>query len=364
MIDQHAHPFSLRGGPLDLSSISLDVLTDEDAEARRRHEGPTRLFHELLTTRLSAWLRCAPEELSSARDAASANWERYASSLFADAGITDLIVDTGLDGEAGTDVEYLGWASGCGVHPIVRLDPTVDRLIGEGASASEIVGAVERLMAESASAGAVGFKTILAYRTGLAVQPNASIVDASRSLADHPELPVRRRGKALRDVVLRRALGVAADLGRPFQIHTGFGDSDIRLAEANPLLLEELLRTPEGQAATIVLIHGAFPWTSEVAFLATVKPNVHAEISLSPIFAPLWTGDRLARLVDLAPTTKVLAGTDGHGEPEVFWFAAHVLRDAWRQVAVGLEVAGARHAWVEEAGRAIFEDNARRLYGL
>jgi uncharacterized protein len=219
-------------------------------------------------------------------------------------------------------------------------------------------------MTKAAADGAVGFKTIAAYRTGLRIDPTVTMDDAEASLADHRGTPVRRRGKACRDLVLRRALGVAADLGLPFQVHTGFGDSDIRLSESDPLLLEELLRTPEGSAATLVLIHGAYPWHEQLAYLAMVTPNVHAEISLHQLFSPMTTADRLLRLLDLAPATKVLLGTDGHAEPELFWFGAEMLREAWHAVAGRLREAGARARWVDGVESAIFEGNARRLYGI
>src|SRR5207245_4090941 len=85
--------------------------------------------------------------------------------------------------------------------------------------------------------------------------------------------PLKRRAKPLRDFLVRRALGFAAESGLPFQFHTGFGDSDIRLSEANPLLLEDLLRTPEGTAADVVLIHGSFPYHEEPAYLAAARPR-------------------------------------------------------------------------------------------
>jgi hypothetical protein len=57
----------------------------------------------------------------------------------------------------------------------------------------------------------------------------------------------------------------------------------------------------------------------------------------------------------------VLFGTDGHGAPETHWFAATVLRDAWREVAARLSTA-TRPAWVDRAAQLMFHDNAARLY--
>jgi len=364
LIDQHAHPFSLRGGPLDLAAVSLDVRYDADADRRRHRDGSARLFQELMTVRLSERLGCDAEALPAARAEAALDWRAYCAGLFADAGITDLVMDAGISAEGGSQLDDLGRLSGCGIHPIFRLEPMVDRLIEAGASAREIVTAVEEAMAKAAADGNVGFKTIAAYRTGLRVDPDATVAEAEASLEREANVPVRRRGKACRDLVLRRALGVAAELQLPVQVHTGFGDSDIRLAEADPLLLEELLRTPEGSTATLVLIHGSYPWHEQLAYLATVKPNVYAELSLHVLFSALTTADRLQRILDLAPATKVLAGTDGHGEPELFWFGGSVLRDAWTVVAMRMREAGARPAWVADCERMVFEDNARRLYGI
>lgn len=362
MIDDHCHPFSLDREPLDLSSLSLDIGHEPGADERRRAIGPSRVAHELLAARLAARLGCEPEDLGAARERAAEDWQAYVSALFADAGITALIMDPAWPPDAAARLEDYETVSGCSVHPILRIDPIVDRAIEDGAGAEEIVGTVLDAMAKAVWRGFVGFKTILAYRTGLDVSPDATIRESRASLRE--EVPVRRRGKALRDLVFRRALGVAVDLERPFQVHTGIGDSEIRLREANPLLLEEVLRTSEGSAARVVLIHGSYPWHEELAYLASTKPNVFADVSLSNLFAPVMASDRLLRIIDLAPVRKILLGTDGYHQPELFWFGATVLQDAWQRVARSLADAGVREGWIARAGSLIFEENARALYGI
>jgi uncharacterized protein len=364
LIDQHAHPFALAGGPLDVASLTLDIRTDDSADERRRRDGPQRTFQEVLTVRLAARLGCDAEELSVARAEASRDWPTYCAGLFGDGGITDLVLDTGYVAEGESHLADYAQLSGCGVHPIFRLEPLLDRLIEEGGGAAEAVSTIEEAMAKGAAGGSVGFKTITAYRTGLAIDPGVTLSEAEESLRREGGVPVRRRAKPLRDFVLRRALAVSAELGLPIQIHTGLGDSDIRLAESDPLLLEELLRTPEGSAATVVLIHGAYPWHEQLAFMAAVIPNVYAELSLHQLFSPLTTTDRFLRVLDLAPASKVLVGTDGHAEPELFWFGALMLREAWAAVAMRFEEAGARPGWIDGVERAIFEENARLLYGI
>ena len=153
------------------------------------------------------------------------------------------------------------------------------------------------------------------------------------------------------------------ELGLPLQVHTGFGDSDLRLADADPLGLDDVLRTPEGKHAAVVLIHAAYPWHEKVAYLAAVRPSVWAEFSLVNLLSPATSGQRLLNLIELAPTGRILVGSDGHGAPETHWHALWVLRRAWAEVR-GLLGGIARDSWLDGVEQAIFAGNARELYRL
>jgi predicted TIM-barrel fold metal-dependent hydrolase len=304
-----------------------------------------------------------PAEAITARDVRAAqDWTAWVRALFDDANIAGMVLDEPLN-EPRRTAEYEA-SAGRPVWSMGRIDPLVDDLLGAGASAAEIVTAVEEAMAEAAAGGCVAFKTALAYRTGLGVDPAVDVAAAQRSIDAERDVPLRRRAKPLRDLVMRVAIGRAADLDKPFQFHTGFGDSDIRLAESDPLLLEELLRTPEASAARIVLIHGSFPWHQRAAYLASVRANVWLELSLSNLFAPVGVADRMLEILDLAPRDRVLLGSDGHNQPETHWFGCRVLADAWVDVAARLARAGAQDAWIDATRQALFEGTARAVYGL
>lgn len=364
MIDSHCHPLVGAGGRLDLSQISLGVEPGAAGADRSRRLGGGRLWQDLLQVRLARHLGCAPQELAEARLAASRNRRSYVAGLFRAAELEGLVVDTGWGGRAPERLAATAAVAGCPLRPMLRLEAVIEGAITEGATAAECRAQLEAAVREAADGGYQGLKTVLAYRTGLAVDPNADLDAADRSLRQGGELPVRRRGKALRDWLLRTAMGWAAELDWPLQVHTGLGDSEIRLAEADPLLLSDCLGSPEGSAATVVLIHGGYPWHEAVAHLVLCQPNVYAELSLVNLFAPALVADRLLRIVELAPAAKILLGTDGHGEPETHWFAAGVLRDAF---AVGRErcrALGARAAWQEEVETAPFSANTARLYGF
>ncbi len=281
--------------------------------------------------------------------------------LFDDVALDGMVMDP-----AWSDVESLARYADLAGRPVwelQRLEPAVDAAIADGAAADDVLDIVDALMSAAASRGVVGFKTVLAYRTGLDVDPTATVEAAQRSLSAR-DLPVRHRGKALRDLVLRRALGRCADLRLPIQIHTGFGDSELQPRLADPLLLDPLLRTPEGRSARIVLLHGSWPWHDAVGYLAGVHRNVWAEISLVQLFAPATTADRMLRLVEVAPTNRVLFGSDGHGIPESIWFGCLLLHEAWDAVRATLRAQGAGDAWLDRVHAGVFGANARAAYGL
>lgn len=362
MIDHHAHPFPLTTTGFDPADVTLDVGTGTAADLRRRKLGPGRLAVEMLQVRLAGYLGCAVEDLPQAQLEAASDWAGYVAGLFADVGLTGMLLDPGAESFPGSaGLAPYAAITGVPMWELVRIEPLVDRLIGAGARADQILAAVDDLLSEAAARGAVGAKSVLAYRTGLAVDPVVDFAAAERSLDD--SLPVRNRGKAMRDLLFRHVLGTCTELGLPLQVHTGFGDSDLHLAGANPLLLDDVLRTPVGHAARVVLIHGGFPWHEQVAYLAAVRPGVWVDFSLSNLVSPATTADRLMRLMDLCPTGRLVVGSDGHGSPESHWFGLTMIREAWSVLRQRLEPA-VRNSWLDQVEQAILVGNVRDLYQL
>lgn len=362
LVDDHAHPFPLVANTLDFAGMTLDVTDGPAADDRRRAAAPNRLALEAMRVRLAALLGCPPEDVERVRDdLAAADWAGYVRSLFRDAGVDAMLLDGGPQPLAPDDLAEYSRVADTPMYSLLRLEAVIDPLLAAGAEADDVWTAVERFVADGAAAGAVGVKTVLAYRTGLAVDPDVDAERARRSVVG--EGPVRYRAKALRDLVMLRTLAQCADLGLPMQVHTGFGDSELRLVDANPILLDDVLRTSAGLAAPVVLIHGGYPWHEQVAYLAAMRPLVWAEYSLANLFSPATTADRLLRLIDLAPTDRVLFGSDGHGSPETHWFALHVLREAWDEIRARLS-ATTRSSWLTVAGTRMLGGNAVDLYRL
>jgi len=124
----------------------------------------------------------------------------------------------------------------------------------------------------------VGFKTIVAYRTGLGVQ-RVMEKDAASALTRLKRSPVAggmlkviwppavhvADVKTVRDYLIWRMLELSIDLQKPVQVHTGWGDQDLDIAKADPALLLGILRDPQLRHVKIVLLHGSYPFFREAA---------------------------------------------------------------------------------------------------
>src|SRR5262249_11684856 len=215
----------------------------------------------------------------------------------------------------------------------------------------------------------VAFKTIVAYRSGLDVRrwtEDECVASYSRALAAVPRGGRPRLiEKPVLDRLVEMTLDIAALTGRPLQIHTGFGDPDIDLVRANPVLLRTVLEDPRWLQTRLVLLHMAYPYTREAAFMTAVWPQVHLDLSLALPFLGPGALFPLLEILSLAPYSKLMYGSDVSGLPELFALAAE-----WAQTTLGealgwlVERDGLDEHAAAAAGRAILSDSARALYGL
>lgn len=359
MIDHHAHAFDREPGPFAPTRLGIHP-RDPERSPPVAPVHPDSVWRALFVSRVARRFGVPVDEVSAARRERVADYPRHVRELFADAGIDELVLDAGWPAGSERHADDLARLSGCRVHLLWRVEPLVDQLLEQGAGVGGIVAEVDERIASARARGYCGFKSSIAYRTGLAIAPDVTVAQAEAGL--------RRGGtaasKPLRDLIFQRLLAGAAETGLPVQIHTGFGDSDLRLRRADPTLLEDVLDTPEGRTAQVAVLHSGFPYQDEASFLAAARSNVHVDLSLVNIFAPANLADGVLRVIGVAPVDRVLFGTDAYLLPEVFWFAAVMLREAWQAVRDGLVAQGMDRAWTDEAEHAMFEGNARRLYGL
>ncbi|MBX6343308.1 MAG: amidohydrolase family protein, partial [Thermomicrobiaceae bacterium] len=246
------------------------------------------------------------------------------------------------------------------------IETLAERLIPSHASWESLRQAFAEALAASRSRGAVGFKSIAAYRTGLDVE-RVDAAAAGAALAAvraglEEETPLRLTSKPLIDALIWEAMEVASELGLPIQFHVGLGDDDVFLPRANPTLLQALFQEPRYSGVPIVLLH-CYPYVREAAYLSSIYPNAYTDLGLTVPLAGPDCAPLLRAALGLAPTTKVLASTDGHGLPEFQWFAAHLWRDALARVLADLVAEG----WLSDAdaprlAAMVLHGNAELIY--
>ena len=120
-------------------------------------------------------------------------------------------------------------------------------------------------------------KSIIAYRYGLAIPADGP--PSSRS-SGPPAAGCGRRGRLTDPVLLRFVLWAGVDTGLPLQIHTGFGDRDLRLPSADPALLQPFLAATEATSVPVVLLH-CYPYHRQAGWLSVVYPHVYVDVGLT-----------------------------------------------------------------------------------
>jgi uncharacterized protein len=269
--------------------------------------------------------------------------------------VSDWLVDTGI-GTNITDVSALAELSGGRAHEVVRLEQVAEhaaRARGDYASAFE-----EALRRRATTA--VGTKSILAYRGGFdgdLTEPSASqVAEAANRWRD-------RGGVRLADrVLLRFGLHQALGLGKPLQLHVGFGDRDCDLHKANPLYLLDFLR--HSGDTPIILLH-CYPYEREAGYLAQAFNNVYLDGGLSVNYLGARAPAFIARLLEMAPFRKILYSSDGYGPAELHFLGATLWRNGIHRVLRGFVDGG---DWSEADAMRVVEliarDNAARIYRL
>ncbi|MFG3285629.1 amidohydrolase family protein [Streptomyces sp. NPDC048111] len=365
LVDHHCHGV-LRSDPGDGAFEAF--LTESDAPAA----AGTSFFDTQLGFAVRRWCppllglepHCPPERyLARRRELGAEEANRL---LLSASGIGTYLVDTGLPGDL-TGPAELARLGSAAAREIVRLEHLAERTAeraGAGAQAldpdkflallAEAVGAAAR--------GAAGFKSVAGYRYGLDLVPEppgpAELREATAGWL------AAGAGRITSPVLLRHLLWSAADTGLPLQIHTGFGDPDLRLHRCDPLLLTDFVRAVRPTGCRLVLLHG-YPYHRNAGYLAHVYPHVYADVGLSLAHTGTRAQAVLAEFLELAPFGKLLFSTDAYGLAELYVVGARLYREALDRLLNSWTGSG---AWSGEDARRVAElisaGNAERVYGL
>jgi hypothetical protein len=379
IVDAHCHPMRPLAERLSVTSferqISLSFMEhNQPHHARRRlvREWPANTFPRptimlnYLYRHLADWLGVPPEpeQIIAARDERAQDYPAYVQALMKDAGIEQLVVDTGYPGPIPCD--EFAEVTRLPVWEILRLDTVMVQAARTTDDFDCFVELIRTRLEEGLrNPGCVGLKSVIAYLTGLNIGPEDS-AEAARQFPAFRQEPDKQDFKALRDYCFHLGLQLCMDCGsKPLQIHCGFGDDDIRFSLVAPHYLYELLAFPPYSDCLVVLVHGGHPWAREAAIMTSLLPNVYMDISQTCPFISYGVADLLWEALQIAPLSKVMYGSDAFHLPELYWLGAKLGRYAVHEVLFRLVSAGfVNVAEGQHIARGVLHDNAVELYGL
>lgn len=275
------------------------------------------------------------------------------------------LVDTGYQSGEVVTPQQLAQVSGTPAREIVRLEAVAERVGRGGTDAVSFAARFAEALA-AATAGAVGLKSIAAYRYGLDFDParpgEAEVADAAgRWLRAMEADPAARLDDP---VLLRHLIWTGVDTGLPLQFHVGFGDPDVRLHRADPSLMHDFLLATRAAGAPVMLLH-CYPYHRQAGYLANVFPHVYMDVGEALNHVGARSATILAEALELTPFHKMLYSSDAFGLPELHYLAAAAFR---RDIAAVTRAFAADGAWAASDAARVAEmigsGNARRVYRL
>lgn len=281
--------------------------------------------------------------------------------LLQESRITTFLVDTGFGANDVLTPEEMRESSKRTVHEVVRLEAIAQRLLDEEVPSSDFSHRLASELERAVGAGAVGTKSILAYRAGFDIDTTRPSAGALVSAVDRQ----RRATSRVDDpVLLAHLLWAGVDAGVPLQIHVGFGDTDLTLHLSNPSLLTAFLRASESAGTPVVLLH-CYPYHREAGYLAQMFPHVYFDVGEALNYAGAQSAQVVAETFALAPFAKQLFSSDGWGPAELHFLGAHLWRRAMEKVIGGWVRDGDwSMSQAERVAHMVSHENAERIYGL
>ncbi len=268
--------------------------------------------------------------------------------------IETFLVDTGLNADLLTPPPDLAALAGGDAHEVVRLETVAQDVLATGSA-----DFAERVIDRLRTSGAVGFKSIAAYRVGLGLPGRKPTDDELvRALADTDPARIAH------PVVNGWLAWTAIELGRPLQLHVGYGDNDVDLADCDPLRLTSFLRATQEHAVPVLLLHN-WPFHRNAAFLAQVFDHVFMDLGLTTHNTGALASGPLRETFEMVPFGKLLFSSDAYGLAELYFLGVELFRRGVAELLGGLVEAGEMTSDdASYAGRLVARDNARRAYRL
>jgi predicted TIM-barrel fold metal-dependent hydrolase len=377
VIDNHCHPIDPAKAALSPEALAREFYhgigdQPEPGVGGRRWGASQELrYHwsnmgvvQTMVCQLSQLLGCAPELDAVAIERnrrTTESFAGYARLLYQDAGTAATVLDCGNPkGDPVLDLIP-------GRHlRMFQMSPVLHRLLKKSGSYREMLLAYQESLDHAVRVdGFIGVKSHLAEEVGFGATPisdaEATTAFASAQTGDGGAF------KKLYVAVFIATMLQCRELGVPVHVHAGItgGFWEGPIANADPFLLVPLIRRPEFVQTRLVLLHGAYPWIQHAAAVAHALPHVWVDMGWTTPWISLRIAECYRDLIGMAPLSKLVIGSGGHGTPEIAWLAAKTAKIALGEtlgdaVRLGLMT----EVQARRAGRMILHDNAARLYGL
>lgn len=284
--------------------------------------------------------------------------------MIAGTNTSHLLVDTGLHGSALMSPAQMEDHTGIPSYEVVRLERVAEE-VAPGSTPATFASRFSAALRE-ASAGAVGFKSIIAYRYGLDVddEPPAP-ADVRSAFAEWQRSSEHdQRYRITSPVLMQHILWEAVRLAKPIQFHVGYGDSDVSLYRADPSRLTRFFAATVASGTRFTLLH-CYPFVREAAILSQIFPHVYADVGVVTHFLGPASATPLRQLLEIAPFNKVLYSSDAYGLPEHYLVSAA----NWRAALGSLLDEWIGGGWVsageaERIAALMASGNAERVYDL
>jgi len=364
VVDQHAHNLLTAAAAARLPlAAALTEATDPRQFEHSRHS----LVYRRSISLLAGLLGCEDREDTVLRCRRSLEWTDLIRRCLTGANIQLILMDDGFPAEDSLPLDT--HRQFVPVRRVLRLE----RLAEEGLAVCRTFDDFRSWLADRLTrppADVCAFKSIAAYRGGLDVVA-CSVDGAADCFAEARQHTtdgqrIRLAQPPLIRLVIEQAMAAASAHGLPLQFHTGFGDPDLDLRQADPLHLRPLLEDRRRRDVPVVLLHAGWPFCREAAYLAAVYPQVYVDFGLVvPLLSRAGMRAALRQLLEASPVSKIMYSSDAHSIPDLYWLGAHLGRET---VAAVLEESVEQKELLpsaaEEVAAALMRDNALRLYNL
>jgi len=169
------------------------------------------------------------------------------------------------------------------------------------------------------------------------------------------------------DYLTKQLYVKAGEAALPVFIHTAVAlHPGLSFENNNPLGLYEVFQDDDVQRAStqFILLHTGFPYHHLVASMISQFPNVFVDVSFYSKF-PGILEETLRTFLSLAPSEKVMHGSDSNNVPEEIGYCASNTR---RVLAKILNEFESYYGWTgkdcERIARNVMSENARRVFKI